>query len=306
MKILKQGSRVAGRNNEQVEVQETLEPIVADAKEAKDNEEPKNKPKKKRGRVIKLFAGCVLISLIIGGTIAYGTGIFDNFIKKHFGNDNDTNKDEITAIADSLPIDNNGIIEMTFPIVDRTLAETNGRYSLPEGMVPYFVNGLEPNISLSQTKNGQTENVIDYEANSENKPSGYIGLDKEYAGFMTRIEDIKVKIAAGDTAYTSPLESVNYEVSDLYALANGYDLYTEDEAAKGEAKLAYISNEGIKVYMIPSNYISKFIGVKTEIVELITKYEGLREQIIFAYNTYNNNSREYLGAIDEEATNRGR
>ena len=123
---------------------------------------------------------------------------------------------------------------------------------------------------------------------------------------MTRIEDIKVKIAAGDTTYTTPLKEVKYEVSDLYTIPEGYDLYTEDENIRSQAKLAYISEGNTKVYMIPAMYVNKFIGVKTEIVELITKYEGLKEQVIFAYNTYNNNTREYIGAIDEETTNRGR
>lgn len=262
--------------------------------------------KKKGKRVIKLCAGIVLIGLVIGGTIAYRMGIFDNFIKKYLSNDNDTNKDEITAVADTLPIDNDGIIEITYPIVDRTLEETNGRFSLPQGFIPYYVSESEATTNLSETKNTTAKNVIDYEANSENKPTNYIGLDQDYAGFMTRIEDIKVKIAAGDTTYTTPLKEVKYEVSDLYTIPEGYDLYTEDENIRSQAKLAYISEGNTKVYMIPAMYVNKFIGVKTEIVELITKYEGLKEQVIFAYNTYNNNTREYIGAIDEETTNRGR
>ncbi len=262
--------------------------------------------KKKGKRVIKLCAGIVLIGLVIGGTIAYRMGIFDNFIKKYLSNDNDTNKDEITAVADTLPIDNDGIIEITYPIVDRTLEETNGRFSLPQGFIPYYVSESEATTNLSETKNTTAKNVIDYEANSENKPTNYIGLDQDYAGFMTRIEDIKVKIAAGDTTYTTPLKEVKYEVSDLYTIPEGYDLYTEDENIRSQAKLAYISEGNTKVYMIPSMFVSKFIGVKTEIVELIVKYEGLKEQVIFAYNTYNNNAREVIEAIDEETTNRGR
>jgi len=262
--------------------------------------------KKKGKRVIKLCAGIVLIGLVIGGTIAYRMGIFDNFIKKYLSNDNDTNKDEITAVADTLPIDNDGIIEITYPIVDRTLEETNGRFSLPQGFIPYYVSESEATTNLSETKNTTAKNVIDYEANSENKPTNYIGLDQDYAGFMTRIEDIKVKIAAGDTTYTTPLKEVKYEVSDLYTIPEGYDLYTEDENIRSQAKLAYISEGNTKVYMIPAMYVNKFIGVKTEIVELIAKYEGLKEQVIFAYNTYNNNAREVIEAIDEETTNRGR
>ena len=70
--------------------------------------------------------------------------------------------------------------------------------------------------------------------------------------------------------------------------------------------MVYIAEDKTKVYMIPSKYVDKFIGLKSEICMVFEKYEGLREQIIFAYNTYNNNSREMLGAIDEETSNRGR
>lgn len=263
--------------------------------------------KLKKKRTWKFYAGIVSVVLAIAvavGAALYKIGILDP-LKKEFSND-DTDKDEITAIADMLPIDNNGIIEITYPIVDRTLEETNGRFSLPQGFVPYYISEREIATSLSETNNTTAKNVTDYEANSENKPTGYIGLDQDYAGFMTRIEDIKVKIAAGDTTYTAPLKTVDYEVSDLYSIPDGYDLYTEDSEARGYAKLAYIDTNGSKVYMIPSMFINKFVGVKTEIVELITKYEGLKEQVIFVYNTYNNNAREVIEAIDEETTNRGR
>jgi len=59
--------------------------------------------------------------------------------------------------------------------------------------------------------------------------------------------------------------------------------------------MVYIAEDKTKVYMIPSKYVDKFIGLKSEIC-----------MVLFAYNTYNNNSREMLGAIDEETSNRGR
>lgn len=266
-----------------------------------------SKPKKKRFK-IRYFAGFMVLVAVAAAAFAYKTGKFDNIIKKHFGDDDNLDNNPVTTtIADNLPLDDNGIVSITYPIVDRTFEEDSGRYSLPAGFVPYYVSTTPQESELSSFKNNSSASVSDYESNdANNKPTGYIGLDQEYASFMARIEGIKTKIAAGDTSYTSPLEQVGYEVSDLYKIANGYDLYTEDAEARSYAKLAYIDTDGSKVYMVPQLYISKFIGVKTEIVELITKYEGLREQIIFAYNTYNNNSREFIGAINEEAENRGR
>jgi len=299
--MFQKGSRVAGKSAPQTT--DNVEPNIA-------NNVQQTKPKKKKGkRTWKFYVGTIAVVAAFASAVfaAYHFGVFNNVIKKYFNNNSDdTNKDEITAVADLLPIDNDGIIEITYPIVDRTLEEANGRYSLPEGMIPYFINNTESNVSLSQSKNGKTDNVKDYESNSENKPVGYIGLNQEYAGFMSRIEDIKVKIAAGDSTYTAPLHPEVNEVPDVYSIPEGYDLYTEDEEAKGQAKLAYVAEDKTKVYIIPSKYVSKFIGVKTEIIVLINKYEGLREQIIFAYNIYNSNSREMLGAIDEETTNRCR
>lgn len=275
-------------------------------KAEQENSKRASKPKKKRFK-IRYFAGFMVLVAVAAAAFAYKTGKFDNIIKKYFGDDDNLDNNPVTTtVADNLPLDDNGIVSITYPIVDRTFEEDNGRYSLPAGFVPYYVSKTPQESELSGFKNSSSANVSDYESNVETKPTGYIGLDQEYAGFMSRIEDIKTKIAAGDSTYTSPLEQVGYEVSDLYKIANGYDLYTEDVSARDYAKLAYIDSDGSKVYMIPSLYVSKFIGVKTEIVELITKYEGLREQIIFAYNTYNNNSREFIGAINEEAENRGR
>lgn len=265
--------------------------------------------KLKKKRTWKFYAGIVSVVLAIAvavGAALYKIGILD-LLKKEFSND-DTDKDEITAIADLLPIDNKGIIDITAPWYDRTLDEDNGRYTFTDGYVPYDIYNSENGTHLEAYQgNGEgSKNQVDYQTNNGLKPVGSIGILPEYKEFLTKIEDIKVKIATGDTTYTAPLESVDYEVSDLYKIPGGYDLYTEDSEARDYAKLAYIDTNGSKVYMIPSMFVSKFIGVKTEIVELIAKYEGLKEQVIFAYNTYNNNAREVIEAIDEETTNRGR
>ena len=304
MSIFKEGTRVA--KNTAAPIKETSEIEESVQK----SEETVSKPKKKRKakRVIVLFGGVVLIASIVASTIAYKAGLFDNFIKKYLSNDDDTNKDEITAVADLLPIDNNGIIDITTPWYDRTLDEDNGRYTFTYGYVPYDIYNSENGTHLEAYQgNGEgSKNQVDYQTNNGLKPVGTIGILPEYKEFLTKIEDIKVKIATGDTTYTAPLKSVDYEVSDLYSIPDGYDLYTEDSEARDYAKLAYVDTNGSKVYMIPSMFVSKFIGVKTEIFELIAKYEGLKEQVIFAYNTYNNNAREVIEAIDEETTNRGR
>ncbi len=309
MKVLREGSRVAGSNNEQVEVKEILEPGVIGAPEAKDYEKPKNKPKKKR--TWKFKAG---ITLAITAGFAYHFGIFGAGLKqiekgykgaKEFFD----HRDEIIAFAeDALPIDNQGIIEVTYPTTDRTLEEENGRYSFPEGYVAYNINGDEDNTYLEEYKgnSGANKSVVDYQTNNGLKPVGSIGIDSEYKNFLDNVANIKEKIAKGDTTYTAALKKEEYEVEDIYSLPDGYDLYTEDEEAKGQAKMVYIAEDKTKVYMIPSKYVDKFIGLKSEICMVFEKYEGLREQIIFAYNTYNNNSREMLGAIDEETSNRGR
>lgn len=315
MKVLKQGSRVAGRNNEQVEVQETLEPIIAAAQEAKDNDKPEKKPKKKRTWKFKAGITIAITALAMTAGLALynfgGLGAGLKQIEKGYKNIKAffDHRDEIVAFAEeALPIDNNGIIEVTYPITDRTLEEENGRYSFPEGYVSYMINGDEDNTYLEEYKgnSGTNKSVVDYQTNNGLKPVGSIGIYPEYKNFLDNVAKIKENIAKGDTTYTVALNKEEYEVKDIYSLPDGYDLYTEDEEAKGQAKIVYIAEDKTKVYMIPAEYVDKFIGLKSEICIVFEKYEGLREQIIFAYNTYNDNSREYLGAIDEETRNHSR
>ncbi len=264
-----------------------------------------SKPKKKRFK-IRYFLGALTLTAAIGVGAFWGykTGKFD-FLKNK--NDDNLNKDEYTTIADSLPLDDEGIVNITYPLVDRTFGEAKGRFSLPAGFVKYYFDTTPEDDQLKSFKNSTTNNVNDYEVKVEGtKPTGCIGLANDYAGFMEKIEGIKAKIAAGDATYTASLEQVEHEVSNLYKIPGAYDLYTEDENAKKEVQLAYIDTDKSKVFMIPSEYVDNFIGVKSEICELIAKYEGLREQVILAYDTYNNNAREYLGDINEETTNRSR
>lgn len=266
--------------------------------------------KKKGNRVINWKVGVCALAIVAGATYFYDkeTGMISDWLDDAF--ENKKPNDSIAAIADKLPVDNKGIIDITLPIIDRTLEEPNGRYSSFDGYDTYGIYTEDGKVELKRysnaTNNTAGGSVVDYQSVDGVKPTGVISIVDDYSEFLNYMEGVLDSIAKGETTYTSKLKKIDYEVDDLYSLKDGYDLYTDDVSIRSQAELAYIDTDKTKVYMIPAQYVGKFVGVQSEICEYILKYEGLREQIIFAYNTYNENARQFIGTIDEETENRSR
>lgn len=257
---------------------------------------------KKKGK-FKYFFGFTVLATAVGVTVWAGkTGKLDKYLDKYIKNKTDLGKIESSEIEDTLPLDQNGVISITFPVVNRTLDEPAGLYSLPSGYTPYYVatedtTYTDLTIVSDTTKRG--ENVENYQSNSGNIPNGYIGVQDKYVEFLKKAENIKEKIISHDKNYTSELNEIKYDVSDLYYLESGYDLYCEDPLVEDKAKLAYITDQGGKIYSIPATYVSKFIGVNNTTCELLTKYDELRNQIIDIYSIYSE-------GINNETTNHSR
>ncbi len=264
------------------------------------NEETKRKPKKRFK--FRFLAGGLAIILGVVGYFLYKTGRLDALIDKYFNKD--APKDEISVIAEGLPLDEDGIVSITFPVVDRNLDDPQGLYSLPIGYTPYYVDVEEASSGLSKvtdsSKNGA--NVDNYQSNNGAVPSGYVGVIDKYANFLAQVEAIKANLYNnGNNESTISLTKIEYEVPNLYYLASGYDLYAEDPNVMESVKLAYVLEDGSKIYSIPANVVDKLIGVKKEVCELIVKYDTLRGQISHIYEVYSSER-----ALANEETNRSR
>ncbi|MCM1053699.1 MAG: hypothetical protein NC483_06985 [Ruminococcus sp.] len=264
------------------------------------NDETRKKPKKKFK--FRFIVGG--LAIIAAGLWIFNskTGKIEKLIDKYF-NYNDKPQDEITAIAEGLPLDEDGIISITFPVVDRNLDDPQGLYSLPIGYTPYYVDTEEASAGLSKvtdsSKNG--ENVDNYQSNSGTVPSGYVGVVDKYAAFLAQVEAIKANLFAnGNGDSTIALTKIEYEVPNLYYLASGYDLYSDDPSVMDTVKLAYVLEDGSRIYSIPANMVDKLIGVKKEICEVIVKYDELRGQITEMYTVYTSEGKT------NETANRGR
>lgn len=266
-----------------------------------NDEQGKRSSKSKKRFKIRYLAGG--LALIIGAFAWYlnKTGKLEELIKQYwpFGNGE---KNSVMEIADSLPLDEDGVISITFPVVDRKIDSPEGLYSLPNGYSPYSIMVEDGEATLAKvtdsTKNGV--NVTNYQSSNGGTPTGFIGVEDKYSEFLTEVEKIKEGIKDKDGGYTSMLTAINYEVPNLYYLASGYELYCEDETIMSQAKLAYVLDDGSKIFSIPSNLISNFIGVSADVCDVIVKYDYLRNQIIEVYQS------NPLGVNNDETTNRGR
>lgn len=268
-----------------------------------------SKPKKKRFK-IRYFAGFMVLVAVAAALFAYKTGMFDHIIKKYSSDDDNLDKD--TTIAADLPLtESNGIVGITFPLIDQTLGKTDGNYSTIEGYTLCEIRGNEISIA-DLTKVGNNGNGVDYyqSANGE-EPVGHIGVLPEYAEFIMSMNDLKAKILARDESVTAALEPNGYEVPDLYVLPAGYTLYSEDATALSSVKIAYKfkgddgKEDGRVMYYIPQYAIDKIIGITPQNIELIGKYEVLKSQIISVYSQYRV-ANEPIEANNEETENRGR
>lgn len=261
------------------------------------DEEVEEETPKKKGK-FKYFLGVAALATAVGVTVYAGkTGKLDKYIDKYL-----KNRGNSTEIEDTLPLDQNGVISITFPVVNRTLDEPAGLYSLPSGYTPYYVdteNTTYTDLTIVSDTAKKGENVENYQSKSGNIPNGYIGVQDKYAEFLKKGENIKEKILAHDKSYTSELDEVKYDVSDLYYLSHDYDLYCEDHELEDKAKLAYVTEQGDKIYLIPSAYVNKFVGVNNNTCEFLTKYDELKSQITDIYSIYSQ-------GIDNETTNYSR
>lgn len=276
----------------------------------KKEEEEERRP---RGRfAIKFCAAALAITLVGGGGFwAYTSEKFpwfNGFIDKylHFNTDKDS-VTEVINVEDTLPLDQNGIISITYPGVNRNIDEPAGFYSLPSGYTAFYVNenkqlnSAKLTVITDSSKKG--ENVVNYQSADGTVLTNFIGVQTDYADFLNKVKGIKEKIKNNDKTYTTALAPIKYEVPDLYLLNSGYELYCEDQSVKGMAKIAYVLSDGSTIYSIPSNVINKFIGVSTETCDLLVKYDALQAQIIDMYNVYSNG----VGVnLDDEQENLGR
>lgn len=272
--------------------------------------------KKKRFKVI--LWSCVLTAGLAGGTIAYKTEVFPSFNGainqgieflqglNQFKGDTSKEYDAETvekAIA-NLPLDENGIVSITYPGVNRNLNEPAGFYSLPDSYTAFCVeNGslIEANLQPISNSSKNGVNVINYQCQNGNPPDNFIGVQNSYAEFVKRIIEIKEKIAKKDKSITSELKHFEYEVPDLYLVKTGYELYCENQSLMAEVKLAGVVSEG-KIYSIPSRIAHNFIGITKETSDLIAKFNEFQGQIATIYNIYFANGVPY----DDEQTDRSR
>jgi len=285
-----------------------------------------DKKGKKKKRKIKWYRGAALIVAILAA-LGIGIGILQakfnifgklsNGLKGYLGK-NDLNKSGITEIADTIPLDNNGIISITMPVVNRPLDKENQEtfYSLPDGFATYYVytDGKEVDLAEVTDDPRNNENVNNYQTQTGNgsTPKGYIGIQDNYAEFLKTVDELKAKILSGeDTAYSTALQPVDYQVPDLYLVPDGYELYSEDKTVMEFVKLAYIDYDETesnkehfsKIYQIPEKYLGRLIVVTRDAYILLTKGDELRAQIVEQYEIY----MQGQGNVGyEEPENRGR
>lgn len=140
--------------------------------------------------------------------------------------------------------------------------------------------------------------MVNYTWEGTVAPTGYIGVDSDYVEFLDYVDSKKVEITSGESDYTTDLVHDEYEVPDLYSVASGYELYCEDKTVSQTADLAWIYEDGSKLYQIPEENVSEFVAIESELCELIKQGDALKEQIAEMYETY----KEQGNQVDYEAT----
>lgn len=261
---------------------------------ANDKELKKKKSKgHKIGWIIGGVAGCVLLY--------FGYVNRDTIIKKakeYIPFDKD--KTAIEQLAEDLPLDEEGVVSITFPVVDRTKYD-----SIAVGFEPFYVDSEGELCKAELEQVGGKDNVVDFEKTSNGtEATNYLGIADNYANYLEEVKAIKAKILARDKSVTSALESIDYEVPDLYLLASGYQLYCDDQSLVDQAKVAEKHEDGSVVYYIPASISDKFVGVTAEVCNLIVQYDILNDQMVDRYYYYfGDNS---YGITDEVQENLGR
>lgn len=270
----------------------------------------KKKKEKKGGRfVIRIFCGILGVAIVAVGIAEAITGFLG--IKKIFNNLGKSDEDkQISEIFETLPLDQDGVISITFPVIDRT-----NRDSVAKGFVPHTLdeNGNLIKVELNPIENeNANSSVVDYEkTNGTNigdnfTPSGYLGIQEDYAYYLEVVKDMKAKIVARDESVTSALMPIEYDVPNLYLLPSGYQLYCDDQSLFNLAKVAELHEDGSIVYSIPAYVSNKFVGVKEEVCTLIVQYDTLEGQMIERYFYYYGDANTALGENHEPQNNMGR
>lgn len=253
-----------------------------------NNNSNNSKPKKKSSKVKKIFGGLALTAAIGLGIVGYSfRGNIANFVKG-FGKE-DVNPDDLLAFSETIPLDRDGIISITYPFVDRTFDEINGKYSLPDSYDFVYIGDSE-SPSLSVVKNGELEpdNITNFESTT-GYPIGVIGVKTDYANFLDAAGEMKSTALGENNPNNSKLTLEDYEVSDVYSLPKGYKLYCEDEEINKQALLAYIAEDGTNVYIIPKAIIDKFVVVTEDEFTIIGTYNVFKERIAEVYVQYESN-----------------
>ena len=268
----------------------------------------KKKGEKKSGRFsIKLIVSILLVASLVGVSIfeaITGKIGIKSFFKNMFdSNSNEINDQQIEEIVEMLPLDKDGVISITYPMVDRTNYD-----SMPQGFEAFYVdeknNLCKADLSLVSEENSNSS-VVDYNKDSNNPDIGYLGIANNYAYYLETVKDIKAKIAARDDSVTAALIPIEYEVKDLYLLPAEYQLYCDDPSLFNQAKVADEHEDGSIVYYIPARYIDKFVGVSKQVCNIIVEYDTLNAQMIDRYMYYFGNADNY-GVANEPQNNMGR
>lgn len=253
-----------------------------------NNSSNNSKPKKKGSKVKVVFGGLALVTAISAGVGAYT--FRDNIASLIKGPKKvDVNPDDLLAFSETIPLDQDGVISITYPFVDRTLEEVNGKYSLPDSYdYVYIGEGEAPTLNV--IKNGELEpnNVFSFESSS-GYPTEVIGVKKDYADFLDDAGKIKTDALSEDNPNNDKLALENYEVPNIYSLPAGFKLYCENEEINKQALLAYIAEDGTNVYMIPESIIDEFVVVTENDFTIIGKYNILKDQIAEIYRQYESN-----------------
>ncbi|MCI9280916.1 MAG: hypothetical protein HFI49_01480 [Bacilli bacterium] len=253
-----------------------------------NNNSNNSNSKKKGSKVKKIFGGLALTAAIGLGIVGYSfRGNIASFIKG-FGKE-DVNPDDLLAFSETIPLDRDGIISITYPFVDRTFDEINGKYSLPDSYDFVYIGDSE-SPSLSVVKNGELEpdNIINFESTT-GYPKEIIGVKKDYANFLDEAGEMKATALSDDNSNNSKLVLENYEVPNVYSLSAGFKLYCENEEINKQALLAYIAEDGTNVYVIPANLIDEFVVVTEDEFTIIGKYNEFKERIAEVYVQYESN-----------------
>lgn len=254
------------------------------------NNSSNNKPKKKGSKVKKVFIGLALVGSISAAALTGFDYIRSNTdLLNGFGKKDDVNPNDLLAFSESIPLDKDGVISITYPFVDRTFEEVNGRYSLPNSYDYVYVgDGEAPTLNV--IKNGELEpdNIVNFES-ADGYPKEVIGVQKDYANFLDGAGKTKSNALSENNPNNSKLVLENYEVPNVYSLPAGFKLYCEDEEVNKQALLAYIAEDGTNVYVIPKSVIDEFVVVTEDDFTIIGKYNILKDQIWEIYVQYESN-----------------